>query len=184
MMLNAQTFFSAQGHRARTIPPARKQASRIPLRCRHAVFAAGEVSLHLLRTPASVGLPHVGGRLDGRDELEDDVADADEADDGARDDAQHAVVEQDGAYEDVECATADEGEQEGGVARDLRRDLELEEAGGCRGASKLSATGLSERRRPPRGGGERELWGSSKDLPRPKIITYTPMMMDWLFSKC
>lgn len=40
-------------------------------------------------------------------------------------------MEQDGADEDVEGAAADEGEQEGGVARDLGRDLELEKAGRC-----------------------------------------------------
>lgn len=41
------------------------------------------------------------------------------------------AVEQDGADEDVEGAAADEAEEEGGVARDLGRNLELEEAGGC-----------------------------------------------------
>lgn len=86
--------------------------------------------LHLLCAPAGVGLPHVGGRLDRRDELEDNVANTDEADNGARDDAQHAAVQQDRAYEDVKGTTADEGEQEGGVSGDLRRDLELEEASG------------------------------------------------------
>lgn len=43
------------------------------------------------------------------------------------------AVEQDGADEDVEGAAADEAEEERGVARDLGRDLELEEAGGCFG---------------------------------------------------
>lgn len=43
------------------------------------------------------------------------------------------AVEQDGADEDVEGAAADEAEEERGVARDLGRDLELEEAGGCVG---------------------------------------------------
>lgn len=93
---------------------------------------AAPVFLDLLGAPAGVGLPHVGGRLDGGDELEDDVAHTDKPDDGAGDDAQHAVVQQDGAHEDVEGAAPDEGEEEGGVARDLRRDLELEEAGGYR----------------------------------------------------
>lgn len=86
--------------------------------------------LHLLGAPAGVGLPHIGRRLDRRDEFENDVADADEADDGARDDAQHAVVQQNRADKDVESAATNEGEEEGGVARDLRWDLELEEAGG------------------------------------------------------
>lgn len=88
-------------------------------------------ALYLLGAPAGVGLPHVGGGLDGGDELEDGVADADEADDGAGDYAQDVAVQQDGADEDVEGAAADEAEEEGGVARDLGRDLELEEAGGC-----------------------------------------------------
>lgn len=86
--------------------------------------------LHLLGTPAGIGLSHVGRRLDGRDEFQDDVADADEANDGARDDAQHAIVQQDRADKDVESAATDKGEQEGGIARDLGWDLELEEAGG------------------------------------------------------
>lgn len=95
-----------------------------------AAFAPLHLSLHLLGAPAGVGLPHVGGGLDGGDELEDGIADADEADDGARDYAQDVAVEQDGADEDVEGAAADEAEEEGRVARDLGRDLELEEAGG------------------------------------------------------
>lgn len=86
--------------------------------------------LYLLGAPAGVGLPHVGGGLDGGDELENGVADADKADDGASNYAQDVAVEQDGADEDVEGAAADEAEEEGGVARDLGRDLELEEAGG------------------------------------------------------
>ncbi|KUI54777.1 hypothetical protein VP1G_10633 [Cytospora mali] len=57
--------------------------------------------------------------------------DTDEPDDGAGDDAQDVAVEEDAADEDVEGAAADEGEEEGGVAGDLGRDLELEEAGGC-----------------------------------------------------
>ncbi len=85
------------------------------------------IILDLLGAPALVGLAHVGGGLDGGDELEGDVADADEADDAARDDAQDAVVEQDAADEDVEGAAAGEGEEEGRVPRQLRRDLELEQ---------------------------------------------------------
>lgn len=87
--------------------------------------------LHLFGAPASVGLAHVGRRLDGGDELENDVADTNEADDGAGEDAQDAVVQEDGADKDVEGAATDEGEEEGGVARDLGRDLELEETGCC-----------------------------------------------------
>lgn len=86
--------------------------------------------LYLLGAPAGVSLPHVGWGLDGGDELEDGVADANEADDGAGDYAQDMAVQQDGADEDVEGAAADEAEEEGRVARDLGWDLELEEAGG------------------------------------------------------
>ena len=63
----------------------------------------GLIDSHLLRAPAGVGLAHVGGRLDGGDELEDDIDDADQADDRAGDDAQDAIVEEDGADEDVDC---------------------------------------------------------------------------------
>lgn len=59
-------------------------------------------SLDLLGTPALVGLAHVGRGLDGGDELECDVGDADEADDGAGDDAQNVIGEEDGADEDVD----------------------------------------------------------------------------------
>lgn len=86
--------------------------------------------LDLLGAPALVGLAHIGGRLDGGDELEDGVGDTDEADDGASDDAQGTVVEQDGTDKDVKGTATDEGEEEGRVARDLRRDLELEERSG------------------------------------------------------
>lgn len=62
--------------------------------------------LDLLGAPAGVGLPHVGGGLDGRDELEGRVGDADEADDGAADDLPHrAGVEDDDADEDVDCSS-------------------------------------------------------------------------------
>lgn len=88
------------------------------------------LSLHLFGAPAGVGLPHIGGGLDRRDELKDGVTNANETDNRARDYAQDVAVEQDGADEDVEGAAADEAEEEGRVARDLGRDLELEEAGG------------------------------------------------------
>lgn len=61
------------------------------------------VCLDLLGAPAGVGLAHVGGRLDGRDELEDGVADTDQADDGAGNDAEDAAAEEDGSDEDVDC---------------------------------------------------------------------------------
>lgn len=125
------------------------------------------VFLDLLGAPAGVGLPHVGRRLDGGDELEDDVAHADEPHDGASNDAQHAVVQQDGAHEDVEGAAPDEGEEEGGVARDLRRDLELEKAGGYRpGGGRLSVRG-----RPMREIKKEGIESVMGGLPRPKMIT-------------
>lgn len=94
--------------------------------------------LYLLGAPAGVGLSHVRGGLDAGDKFEYSVADANKANDGAGDYAQDVAVEQDGADKDVEGAAADEAEEEGGVARDLGRDLELEEAGGfCGGQSPL-----------------------------------------------
>ena len=85
------------------------------------------MGLDLLGAPALVGLAHVGGGLDGGDELEGDVGDADEADDGAGDDAEDGQAEQDGADEDVEGAAPREREQERAVPRRLRRHLELQQ---------------------------------------------------------
>lgn len=67
--------------------------------------------LHLLGAPAGVRLAHVGRRLDGGDKLEGDVADADDADDGAGDDAEDVVVEQDAADKDVDCVRAKRDEK-------------------------------------------------------------------------
>jgi hypothetical protein len=50
-----------------------------------------------------VRLAHVGRGLDGGDELESDVSETDEADEGAGNDAQDVVVQQDGTDEDVDC---------------------------------------------------------------------------------
>jgi hypothetical protein len=61
--------------------------------------------LDLLSAPASIRLAHVRGGLDGRDELEGDVGDADDADDGAGNDPDDAVVQKDAANKDVDCAT-------------------------------------------------------------------------------
>jgi hypothetical protein len=58
--------------------------------------------LDLLSAPASVRLPHVGGRLDGGDELEGDVADTDQADDRTGNDPEDMVVEKDAADKDVD----------------------------------------------------------------------------------
>lgn len=114
------------------LPPPPPTRSPLPTRSTVA-------DLDLLRAPAELRLPHVGGGLDGGDELEDGVGDADEADDGAGDDAQDVAVEEDAADEDVEGAAADEGEEEGGVAGHLGRDLELEEAGGWCAAPRRAA---------------------------------------------
>jgi hypothetical protein len=60
-------------------------------------------ALNLLSAPTRVGVAHVRWGLDGRDVLEDDVAEADQADDGAGDILEPALVEDDGADEDVDC---------------------------------------------------------------------------------
>lgn len=68
--------------------------------------ASGETEasgLDALGAPAGVGLPHVGGGLDGGDELETDVGEADDADDAAADDEPEAVAEDEAADEDVDC---------------------------------------------------------------------------------
>lgn len=126
-----------------------------------AASARLRLPLYLLGAPAGVGLPHVGGGLNRGDELKDSVADANEANNRARDYAQDVAVEQDGADEDVEGAAADEAEEEGRVARDLGRYLELEEAGGFYGGRVSLAKMLDF-------GKEREEEGC---LPRPKIMT-------------
>lgn len=118
-------FPNLGAHDTASPSPSPPPPTRSPLPTRSTV-----ADLDLLRAPAELRLPHVGGGLDGGDELEGGVADADEADDGAGDDAQDVAVEEDAADEDVEGAAADEGEEEGGVAGHLGRDLELEEAGG------------------------------------------------------
>ena len=76
-------------HHSRQITPQR--ADRFPVR------------LDLLRAPAGISFPHVGRGLDGGDEFEDDVGDTDEADNGACDDAEDAVVEEDASDKDVDC---------------------------------------------------------------------------------
>jgi len=84
--------------------------------------------LDLLSTPASgLGLAHVGRGLDRRNELEGDVGDTNDANDATGDLAEDLVAEDETADEDVEDSATDEGEEERGVARDLRGDLELEQ---------------------------------------------------------
>lgn len=58
--------------------------------------------LNLLSAPALVGLAHVGGGLDGRNELESQVSETSETDDGASDVAEHVAVEEETANEDVD----------------------------------------------------------------------------------
>lgn len=76
----------------------------MPRRAAWAAAEGEERCLHLLGSPTSVGFAHVGGWLDLGDELENDVRDADNADDRAGDDAQDVIAEEDGANEDVDCA--------------------------------------------------------------------------------
>lgn len=75
-------------------PPPRQttpqRAARFPVR------------LDLLGAPAGISFPHIGRGLDGGDEFEDDVGDTDEADNGAGDDAEDAVVEEDASDKDVD----------------------------------------------------------------------------------
>ncbi len=60
--------------------------------------------LHLLGAPAGIRLAHVGRGLDGRDKLENDIGNTDEADDGAGNDPEDGSVEEDAANKDVDCA--------------------------------------------------------------------------------
>lgn len=59
-------------------------------------------SLDLLSTPTLVRFAHVRRGLNGGNELEDEVADTDETDNGAGNVTQHQIVQQDGANEDVD----------------------------------------------------------------------------------
>ena len=59
--------------------------------------------LHLLGAPPAVRLAHVLRRLDGRDEFEDNVRYADDADYCPEDNVHGVVLEEDGAAEDVDC---------------------------------------------------------------------------------
>lgn len=58
--------------------------------------------LDLFSSPSSIGFAHVGRGLDRGDELEDGVADADDAYGGTGDDAENTTAEKDGADEDVD----------------------------------------------------------------------------------
>jgi hypothetical protein len=87
------------------------------------------MGLDLLSPPTrDVGLAHVARGLDGRDKLEDDVSDTDNANDTTSNLADDGCAKEKGADEDVEDTTADKGEQERSVSRNLGRDLELEQS--------------------------------------------------------
>lgn len=58
--------------------------------------------LDLFRTPALVGLTHVGGRFDGRNEVQDNISQTDEPNDRTRNVSQHVTVQQDRSNEDVD----------------------------------------------------------------------------------
>jgi len=58
--------------------------------------------LDLLGTPTLIGLAHVGWRLDGGDELEDEVGNTGDTDDGSSDLTQDVAVEDNAADEDVD----------------------------------------------------------------------------------
>lgn len=100
--------------------------------------------LHLLGAPSgNVGLAHVAGGLDRGDKLEGDVGNTDNANDATGNFGEEVLAENQAADKDVDCvvlagqlqeltpevrltgATSGEGEQERGIARHLRRDLEL-----------------------------------------------------------
>lgn len=70
---------------------------------------------HLLSAPASVRLPHILRRFDGRNILQHHVYRSDDADDRPGNDPKDVVVEENRANKDVEDSTADKGEQERGV---------------------------------------------------------------------
>jgi len=55
----------------------------------------------LLSTPATVSLSHVGRGLDRRNELEDDIANTDNANENSKDDVKGVAVKKDGAGEYV-----------------------------------------------------------------------------------
>lgn len=63
-------------------------------------------------------------------------------------------MQQDGAHEDVEGAATDEGEEKGGVARDLRGDLELEKTGGLEAREGIVSAMRGPRETRQEGGGE------------------------------
>lgn len=96
----------------------RKQVARIPRISIKDEYAARESRigiahhssscLDLLGTPAGIGLAHIARGLDRRDELEDDIADADASDDGTRDVLDCPAAQNKAAKEDVQETTPNE----------------------------------------------------------------------------
>lgn len=101
------------------------------------------LAVHLLGTPALVGLAHVRRGLDGRDEFEHQVSDTDEANNGPGNVPQHMVVQHNRSGEDIDWkkheqlvphryitrllekltnTTTQEREQERGIAVDVVGD--------------------------------------------------------------
>lgn len=60
------------------------------------------LAIHLLSTPALVGLAHVRRGLNGRNELQSKVSDADEANNRTGNVPQHTVVQQKRSNEDID----------------------------------------------------------------------------------
>lgn len=74
-------------------------------------------------------LPHIRWRLNARHKLQRDVPQPYQRNQSTRSKLPPVITHDDAAHEQVEDAATDEAEHERGVAGDLRRDLELEEAG-------------------------------------------------------
>ena len=85
----------------------------------------------MLGTPTGIRISHVRRWLDARHELQRNVRETTDGYDSARRNLPPRIAHHDTADEEVEDAAAEEGEHEGGVARDLGRDLEFEEGGCC-----------------------------------------------------
>lgn len=80
------------------------------------------------------------------------------------------AVEEYAADKDVEGAAADEGEEERGVAGDLGRDLELEEAGGCFRCACAAPRPFCQLGGCFLGNGDGRA-GQGENVPAPKIMT-------------
>ncbi len=107
---NCNTLFSRSHRRQLPLSLSPRTAQSTATGATKLIAAVSPYALHhqalqvldLLGAPASVRLAHIGGRLDGRDVLEGDVDNADDADEGASQYPQDVGVEQEGADEDVD----------------------------------------------------------------------------------